>query len=276
MDSKKEFDFTDRDFTYIRKLVGESTGIVLADAKRQMVYSRLSRRVRALGLTDFQSYCQRLKDGDDSELVNFVNAVTTNLTSFFRELHHFEFLTNRVFPELLKKNADSRRIRIWSAGCSTGEEPYSLAMTIAEYFRKHRGWDIKVLATDLDSDVLDTAKNGVYKTERIENLDKKKLRDWFQKGNDGASVKVKDSLKEWISFRQLNLMNDWPFNGPFDVIFCRNVIIYFSKDTQKVLVNRYADMLADNSYLLLGHSESLFKVTDRFELLGNTIYQKTK
>ncbi len=273
-----EFVFTDRDFNYIRKLVDENTGIVLADAKRQMVYSRLARRLRALGLKDFKSYCKVLKEGDQTEFRNFVNAVTTNLTSFFREQHHFDFLKTQLLPELERKNDLSHRLRIWSAGCSTGEEPYSLAITLNEYFRNKPGWDIKILATDLDTNVLATAEAGIYAAEKIEGLSKLHKTTWFRKGRGECQgkVRVKPELREMIRFRQLNLMHEWPFKGPFDFIFCRNVIIYFSKDTQRGLVDRYANKLCEQGHLFLGHSESLFKVTDRFELIGHTIYRKKR
>lgn len=271
----RDFDFTDRDFNFIRKLVVEKTGINLSDAKRDLVYGRLSRRLRHLGIERFEDYCRLLESGDDEEMVQFVNAITTNLTSFFRESHHFDYLGNTVLPMLERKNT-SRKIRVWSAGCSTGEEPYSLAMTIKEKCPRLDGLDVKILATDLDSNVLAKAQAGIYEHSRVEGMAKERLRRWFRKGrgaNDGT-VKISTELQELITFRQLNLMGQWPMKGPFDIIFCRNVVIYFDKPTQRTLFNRYADLLVDGGHLFVGHSETLFKVTDRFELIGKTIYQK--
>ena len=273
---EREFHFTDRDFSFICKLVGEETGIVLGEAKRNMVYSRLARRLRALGIDSFGEYCKLLKNDKDQELVNFINAITTNLTSFFREGHHFTYLARTLLPELMERNAESRRLRIWSAGCSSGEEPYSIAMTVREAIPENSGWDIRILATDLDSNMVERAGSGVYTEERIESLPRQQIKRWFLrgKGNREGMVRVKPELQSMISFRQLNLLHDWPFSGPFDIIFCRNVVIYFSKDTQRVLVDRYADLTHDQSALFLGHSESLFKVSDRFSLVGNTIYRR--
>ncbi|MDH5785262.1 MAG: protein-glutamate O-methyltransferase [Chromatiales bacterium] len=272
-----EFTFTDRDFDRVSKLIGERTGIVLTSAKRQMVYSRLVRRLRALGLDDFTTYLRYVKEDADGELVNFTNALTTNLTAFFREPHHFDYLAREALPRIMKANADRRQLRIWSAGCSTGEEPYTIAQVVREVIPQSAGWDIQILATDLDSNVLQTAANGVYTEERVAGISQQRLRRWFMrgKGNTTGRVRVKSELRDLITFQRLNLMDSWPLKGPFDLIFCRNVVIYFSKDTQRKLVNRYADLMSPEANLFLGHSESLFKVSDRFKLIGNTIYQKT-
>jgi len=272
-----EFIFTDKDFDRVTKLVNERTGIVLSDAKRQMVYGRLTRRLRALGLSEFSAYLKLVQDDVNGELVNFVNAMTTNLTAFFRESHHFDYLANTALPRIMKTNAQTRQIRIWSAGCSTGEEPYSIVSTLREIIPAGSGWDIKILATDLDSNVLNTAANGIYTAERVAGLSAKQLKRWFLKGKNEKTgmVRVKKELRDLITFQQLNLMESWPVKGPFDLIFCRNVVIYFNKETQRKLVNRYADIMTPDANLFLGHSESLFKVSDRFKLIGNTIYQRT-
>ena len=273
----KEFPFTDKDFSFIQVLVAERTGIVLSEIKRTMVYSRIARRIRECGVSTFEEYCQLLKSGDESELISFTNAITTNLTSFFRESHHFEYLANTVLPEL-EKNKKNKRIRIWSAGCSSGEEPYSIAMTVQDYFANKPGWDIKILASDLDFDMVERASGGIYKEDRVTGLDKKHLRNYVKKGKGDlqGSVKMDRRLMEMITFKQLNLLHEWPFKGPFDFMFCRNVVIYFNKETQKELFDRYADHLPDNAPLFIGHSESLFKVTDRFKSMGQTIYRKVK
>ena len=270
----REFVFTDKDFETIRRIVGERTGIMLADGKRDMVYGRLARRLRALGLSRFDEYCRIVADGSDqAELSELVNAITTNLTAFFRENHHFEFLANTLLPELIRKKPE-KRMRIWSAGCSSGEEPYSIAMVVKEVVPSN--WDVKILATDLDSNMVARAKNGVYEEKRVSGIGKQRLKRWVMKGggqNDGM-IRMSDDLRNIITFKQLNLMNRWPMKGPFDFIFCRNVVIYFSKDTQRVLFNRFADMLPDQAYMFIGHSESMFNVCDRFKLIGKTIYRK--
>lgn len=277
MTREREFEFTDREFRAIRDLVSAQAGIVLSEAKRDMIYGRLVRRLRALDLDNFSAYCELLDSADGAgEMEAFVNAVTTNLTSFFREVHHFEFLAQQLLPRLLKERAGTRRLRIWSAGCSTGEEPYTLAMTLRESIPRIDGWDVKILATDIDTNVLATAAAGVYGEERVRELPHERLRRWFRKGcgeHDGR-VKVSVELQDMISFRQLNLLESWPMRGSFDVIFCRNVVIYFDKPTQKKLFERMADLLAPDGHLFIGHSESLFKVTDRFRTLGNTIYER--
>ncbi|HRD68096.1 MAG TPA: protein-glutamate O-methyltransferase [Candidatus Competibacter sp.] len=273
-----EFEFADQDFQRIRRIINDIAGISLADGKRELVYSRLSRRLRSLGLRRFDEYCRLLETGGENneEIGEFVNALTTNLTSFFRESHHFEFLGAELLPALIReRSASHRRIRIWSAGCSTGEEPYSIAMVLRETLPAV-GWDAKILATDLDSNVLATAERGVYEESRIKGLPEARVRRWFQKGRGPQSgqVRVVPALRELITFRRLNLMHDWPMHGPFDVVFCRNVVIYFDKPTQRELFERFAGLLVERGHLFVGHSESLFKVTDRFVPLGKTIYQR--
>ena len=277
-EKEREFHFTDKEFKFISDLVGERTGIVLSSAKRQMVYGRLSRRLRQLKLTKFSDYCDMLTSGHEEELIEFTNAITTNLTAFFRENHHFEFLKQTVIPELIRNNAGTKRIRIWSAGCSSGEEPYSIAMCMREALPKSSGWDVKILATDLDSNMVDRGKSGVYTTERVEGLTPERMKKWVKKGtgDNADKVRMSEDLRDMITFKELNLMEAWPIKGPFDFMFCRNVVIYFNKDTQRILFDRYADLLSPKAHLFIGHSESLNKVTDRFDLLGKTIYQKVK
>ncbi|VAX00652.1 Chemotaxis protein methyltransferase CheR [hydrothermal vent metagenome] len=275
LNKRREFVFMEKDFNFIVKLVGERTGIVLSDSKREMVYSRLTRRIRELGIKDFTTYCNMLRDGDPNELVNFTNALTTNLTSFFREPHHFEYLANTVLPAI-EANKTNRSLRIWSAGCSSGEEPYTIAMTVREILPENSGWDIKIMATDLDSNMVEKAQTGIYVDERVTGIDKKRLKRWFVKGKgqNVGKVRIKPELQKIITFKQLNLLNDWPMREPMDVIFCRNVVIYFNKDTQKILFSRYSELIADHGHLFIGHSESLNKVSDDFKLIGKTIYQK--
>jgi chemotaxis protein methyltransferase CheR len=275
----REFVFTARDFQVLRKLVNQYTGISLSDAKRELVYNRLSRRLRYHKIKSFRHYCDLLQsDSDGQEIIHFTNAITTNLTAFFRESHHFDFLKTNILGSYVKNGGNASRIRLWSAGCSTGEEPYSIAMTI-----KGRGdiaddADIRILATDLDSTVLETAKKAAYPQEKLKCIPPHQAKRWFLKGSERNTglVQVKPAVRSLVAFRRLNLLDDWPMRGPFDAIFCRNVVIYFDKATQQQLVDRFADMLVDGGFLFLGHSESLFKVSERFCLVGQTIYQKTK
>ena len=278
MSKEKEFDFKDKDFNRIRQLVKSLTGINLSDAKKDMVYSRLARRIRDLGLRDFTSYCDLISQDESEETGNFINAITTNLTSFFREVHHFDYLAKTVIPYLVEQRKDERRIRVWSAGCSTGEEPYSLAMTFAENMPVNEHWDVKILATDLDTNVIATAKAGLYAEERMTGVSNLRIKKWFQKGRGehAGSVRVRPEIRDYITFKQLNLMGDWPMRGQFDVIFCRNVVIYFDKPTQAILFDRYANQLKNDGYLFVGHSESLHKVTKRFDLIGHTTYRKVE
>ncbi|MEY4376665.1 MAG: hypothetical protein RJB26_1215 [Pseudomonadota bacterium] len=270
---EREFVLRDEEFAAIRALVRQHTGISLSPAKRELVYSRLVRRLRKLGLPSFSAYLSRLEAGDPAEFEEFTNALTTNLTAFFRESHHFDFLANTVLPALVERNAATRRIRIWSAGCSTGEEPYSIAMTLLENTANLRGWDIRVLATDLDSNVVAHAATGVYREERFEKMPGARRQRWFTARPDGQ-WQAKPELQEMVRFKGLNLMHDWPMRGQFDVIFCRNVVIYFDKETQRNLFMRMARLQRPGDWLLIGHSESLFKVSDQYQLVGKTIYRR--
>jgi chemotaxis protein methyltransferase CheR len=272
----REFEFTDDDFNRIRSLIGLHTGISVSEAKRELVYSRLARRLRHLGINRFEKYCRLLETGDSSEVPQFINAVTTNLTSFFREIHHFHFLAEKVLSEQFLGNSRERKLRIWSAGCSTGEEPYSIAITASDCLRNKKGWDLKILATDIDSNVLDIAGKGIYPEERIRSLPSEMLQCYFKKGigSNQGMVRVSEELKDVISFLQLNLLEPWPFKSPFDAIFCRNVVIYFDKQNQRTLFDRFANALRPEGYLFIGHSESLFNISNRFELVGKTVYRR--
>lgn len=274
--SVNEFDFSDKDFKRVKSLVYDFAGIDLNDSKKNLVYNRLAKRIRFLQMNRFSEYLDYVEEVGEEEFVNLINAITTNLTFFFRENHHFEYLANQVIPHLLAKNKTSKKIRIWSAGCSTGEEPYSLAVVLKEAVPT--GWDARVLATDLDTTVVETAQRGVYNIERLKGVSEARKKRWFLKGTGERSgfVKVKPELQKMIDFGQINLMNEWPIRDKIDVIFCRNVVIYFDKPTQSKLFNRYADLLQDEGHLFIGHSESLYKVCDRFELLGQTVYRKLR
>lgn len=268
-------EFTAQDFDFIRRLVLERTGIALSESKHELVYGRLAKRLRSLGLTRFSEYCEYVASHDE-ELPEVVNAITTNLTSFFRETHHFDYLRSDVIPALLHANAASRRIRIWSAGCSSGEEPYSIAMVVRELIPENQGWDVRILATDIDTNVLDRARTGIYMADRVTGIPEQYRRRYVSKGtgDEADRIRMRDEIRNLISFRRLNLIEEWPMHGPFDVIFCRNVVIYFDKTTQRRLFERYADILRPGGHLFIGHSETLYKVSERFELIGRTIYRR--
>lgn len=269
-----EFRFRTEDFRFLRQLIRERTGIALGDAKEQLVYSRLARRLRALGLTDFRDYTALLKSGDEEELGRCIDAITTNLTSFFRERHHFEYLARKLLPALVRRNAATKRIRMWSAGCSTGEEPYSIAMVMQRFLETHHGWNVRILATDLDSQVVATAIAGEYAADKTDSVPKS-FSGFLERVPGNPDLRrIAAPVRSLITFHQLNLLHEWPMRGPFDAIFCRNVVIYFDKETQRALFRRYHGMLASQALLFLGHSESMNPADGPFELLGRTIHRK--
>jgi chemotaxis protein methyltransferase CheR len=271
----REFSFGNEDFEALRRLVRSLTGINLSDQKRELIYGRLSRRLRALRLKSFREY-RELLAGDPQELIQLTNAITTNLTSFFRERHHFDYLHEEVLQPLAHDPHASRRVRIWSAGCSSGEEPYSIAMTVHEALGDLTRWDIRILATDLDSEVLARARTGVYGAERLRSIEPQRLARFFTEQWDetGLLYRVAPELAALVTFKQLNLMDPWPMKGPLDVIFCRNTVIYFDKDTQRELFGRIAQLQRRGDQLLLGHSESLFQVSTDYTLVGRTVYRR--
>jgi len=268
----REYVFTDKDFDRISRLIYERAGIVLTQAKRDMAYSRLVRRVRALGLNSFTEYLDDLcrRGVDDDEWQAFTNSLTTNLTSFFREPHHFVALAEQL-TALGRKSP----INIWCAAASTGEEPYSIAMTAAEHFRSF-STPVRIIATDIDTQVLETASRGVYALDRVEGLGAERLRKFFKRGtgpNDGLA-RVDDGLRKMIEFRQLNLLEGgWDVKGPLDAIFCRNVMIYFDKPTQLKILSRMVPMLEANGLFYAGHSESYFHATHLIQPIGRTVYR---
>ncbi len=271
---EREFAFSESDFRFLADLANQKTGIVLSDQKRDMVYSRISRRLRALGLTEFQQYCELLKSPTgDSEIGNLVNAITTNLTHFFREKHHFEHLQKEVLLPL--QASGSKRLRIWSAGCSSGMEPYSIAMTLKHTLTPIHRWDARILATDIDTNMLDRGARGEYPLDEFSNIPTAYRGDVTKSGKE-STMHMSDDLKTLIAFKHLNLLESWPMQGIFDAVFCRNVVIYFDKKTQSRLFDRMADLLEVGGWLYIGHSENLMKVTQRFELAGRTIYRKAR
>ena len=266
---QKEFLFTQSDFERIRTLLYQHSGIKLNDSKKNMVYSRLTRRLRVTGLQSFQDYLTEVEQDKGDEWEAFINSLTTNLTAFFREPHHFPILKEHVLS--LRK----RPLRLWCSAASTGEEPYTMAMTMVDAFGSYKP-PVEIIATDIDTNVLSKAKAGVYPLERVEKLPQETLKRFFLKGsgNNAGYVQVRKELRDLVSFRQLNLLDaNWPINGVFDVIFCRNVMIYFDKDTQYKLLQRFAPMLDAHGLLFAGHSESLHHAADFFKLRGKTVYE---
>jgi len=271
----REFVFGEEDFHALRTLVKQVTGINLTETKRELVYARLSRRLRALNLRSFRDYRKLLKADGGAELVQLCNAITTNLTAFFREPHHFEYLRTHVLGPMIANPSANRRLRIWSAGCSTGEEPYSIAMTVLEAVPDIHRWDIKILASDLDSNVLARARDGVYSTDRLRHMsDAARERFFSPVDEEQRAWQVNPELQRLVTVKSLNLMNPFPMKGPLDVIFCRNTIIYFDKDTQRQLFSRISRLQQPGQLLFLGHSETLFRTSDAYTLVGRTIYRR--
>lgn len=271
--TEREFEFTGVHFNKAKQELYDYAGIALAEHKQDMVYNRLVRRLRELGLDSFDEYFRCL-DSSPAEFTQFINALTTNLTAFFRERHHFDYVKDQILPAL--KDSGQQRLRVWSAGCSLGEEPYSLAMSLLEAGLDPASCDTRILATDIDSKVLASARTGVYEQSRVKALPEETVHRWFLKGknhNDGR-VKVRPELQQMVTFKHLNLMDEWPMQGPFDFIFCRNVMIYFDQQTQARLLKRMANLLRPGGHLFVGHSEALARHQSNFELMGKTIYRK--
>lgn len=268
--SAPEYTLSEAQFARITALVSKHTGIVIKAHKRQMIYARLSRRLRALSLPDFDSYLALVdSSAPNGEQVHFINAVTTNLTSFFREDHHFSDLRQTVCPNLF---ARGNRMRIWSAGCSLGDEPYSIAMTLNEAGSGRLPVDLRILATDIDTSVLKKAASGLVARDRIGRVPPEYAK--YIRNVDDETAKIEPKLKECIRFLPLNLLQSWPMKGKFDVIFCRNVLIYFDEQTKAQLVNRFVDALHPGGTLYLGHSESLLTPHPELNAQGKTIYRK--
>lgn len=266
----REFVFTDKDFERVRQLIYDHAGISLNSSKQDMVYSRLARRLRATGINNFRDYLALLESNDVVEWEAFVNSLTTNLTSFFREPHHFPLLADHVL-----KQKGKHPISLWCSASSTGEEPYSMAMTMVDAFGSFTP-PVTIVATDLDTNVLAKAEAGIYPLERVEKLSAEAMKRFFLKGAGAQQgyVRVRPELRAMITFRQVNLLsNEWPIRGPLDAIFCRNVMIYFDKETQLGILERFAPLLQPNGLLFAGHSESFHQAAHVFGLRGKTVYE---
>lgn len=266
------------DMALVAKLVYEHAGIVIREHKEAMARGRLARRVKVLGLGSIAEYCAYLRTASAvDEIPELINAVTTNHTAFFRERHHFDHLRKDVLPRLIQERAGRRgRIRIWSAACSSGEEPYSAAAISRDVIGHRSDLDFKILATDIDTDILDRAAAGQYPTDQFDRLPAD-LRPLLKlEGQNGrGEARIAEELKRLIAFKRLNLIESWPMKGPFDVIFCRNVFIYFDTPTKAAILDRYVALLQPGGFLYLGHSESLPQPHPQLRLIGRTIYERT-
>lgn len=272
-----EFNFTRRDFNSIAAMIYDDAGIALNETKTSLVYSRLTKRIRQLGLADFRAYCDLVaSDKGRAERREMLSMLTTNFTRFFRENHHFEHLRNDVLPGLIGRARKGERIRLWSAGCSDGQEPYSIALTLLSAFPEVSKYDVKILATDIDPKMIAIGQAGVYDESAAETVPAALKKQWFSKVDSprGKRCMVDDRLKRLITFRELNLHGTWPFRGPFQVIFCRNVVIYFDDVTQSHIWTRFAAMLEDQGHFFIGHSERVTgPAKDQFDNIGVTTYR---
>lgn len=266
----------EREYKRISRLVYDLSGINLHDGKRELIRARLAKRLRELGLKDYKEYCKILEnDPTGLETTVLIDRLSTNKTDFFREQAHFEFLKSRALPELSerKKSGGGRRVRIWSAGCSSGEEPYSIAITILENLGVTSMYDTSILATDISTRMLSRAREGVYSEEILERVPRFYKAKYFHQMGCGE-YSVSPIVRNLVTFARLNLMDKWPMKGPFDFIFCRNVMIYFTKDTQAELIKRFYSLLPPGGYLLLGHSESLSNIKHGFKHVQPAVYVK--
>jgi chemotaxis protein methyltransferase CheR len=270
-----EFDFSQDDFAFIASTLYEDAGIHLPASKASLVYSRLTKRLRKLGLESFHDYCALVGSSDGvDERTQMIAALTINVTRFFREPHHFDHLRARIIEPSLAEIRSGRRIRIWSAGCSSGQEPYSIALSILGLLPDVRSFDVRILATDINPHVLQTARRGVYSAEEAASVPIELRRAWMEPTGDGA-LRLDDAARSLITFRTLNLISSWPMNGPFDAVFCRNVVIYFDEKTQMRLLNRITALIRPGGHLYLGHSERLIGPAEAlFRADGTTVYRK--
>ncbi len=275
----EQFELTDTEFDKISRLVYEQCGINLSDGKKELVKARLGKRIRSGQFGSFRNYYQFVvKDQSGQELVHLLDAISTNFTFFFREEEHFSYLRSEILPALMdKKRNNGRCLRFWSAGCSSGEEPYSIAITLLEEVKNPQGWSLSILATDISTKVLKVAESGVFQKDRVHSIPSPLVKKYFLKGegNWEDHVRVKDHVKEHIQFRRLNLMESFHFKEAFDCVFCRNVMIYFDKKTQADLVNRFHGCLEKGGFLFIGHSESLAGIPHPFRYIRPAVYRKS-
>lgn len=272
-----EYPLTRRDLNEIAAMIYSDAGIALNDSKASLVYSRLSKHIRNLGLSGFRAYCQLVASPEGSaERREMLSHLTTNFTRFFRENHHFEHLRDEVLPGLIQRAKSGGRVRIWSAASSDGQEPYSIALTVFQAFPNVLDYDFKILATDIDPKILAIARQGAYDEQALETVSPAIRKQWFKEVEIGGRRKfqVDDRLKRLITYNELNLMAQWPFKGKFDVIFCRNVVIYFDEPTQMRIWTRFAELLPIGGHLYIGHSERVSGDSKNdFDNIGITTYR---
>ncbi len=270
-----EFPISWADFHVIAKLVQDQAGIQLPESKVNLVYSRLAKRLRIIGLRSFHDYCALVQgEGGGEERQAMIAAMTTNVTRFFREPHHFAHLKNELLPGLSARVRKGGRVRIWSAACSSGEEPYSTALTILGALPEATGFDIRILATDIDPNMVERGSKARYKSAQLNDIPVE-LRRWTTTVREGDELafEMGDAAKSLASFKELNLLGRWPMTGPFDAIFCRNVMIYFDEETQRTICGNFARLLAPGAILYIGHSERIPVDHPDFELVGQTTYK---
>ena len=272
-------ELTKREFEEISSLVYDLCGINLHVGKRELVKARLNKRLRELEMESFAEYISFLKnDRSGQEIIDMLDAVSTNLTSFFREAQHFDYMAKEILPRLVKERGrdPGRKLRLWSAGCSSGEEPYSIAMVLDKEIDNLGRWDAAILATDINTRVLETARRGEYPEARFDKMPAQTRQKYFECINNSRprEYRAKPTIRDLVTFARLNLLEKWPMKGGFDIIFCRNTMIYFDKQTQSKIVGRYWEMLGDGGVLFIGHSESLTGVKHKFKYVQPTIYYK--
>lgn len=274
--SDADIQLGDQDFSRIARIVHGLAGIVLADAKRPLVHSRLIKRLRALNLPDFSSYADYISaEGSEGERQELISAVTTNVTSFFREQHHFDALASSILPPLIAQAKAGARVRLWSAACSSGEEPYSIAATVLAVCPEVQNYDLRILATDIDRAMIEKTRRAVYGREAAEGLSPDHSRRLFDHPLTGDTVRISEKVRRLVHCNALNLQDKWPIKGPFQVIFCRNVVIYFNAATQERLWQRFADLLAPGGVLMIGHSERITgPALSEFTPDGMTTYRR--
>ncbi len=272
-----DISLSDKEFSDVKARLNEVAGISLSDAKRTLVISRLSKVIKNLSLNSFADYLAFLDSAKASkkDAQDFVNALTTNLTRFYREDHHFDHLEKYIGQIIAQKPRISEngkpRLRIWSAGCSSGQEPYTIAMCLLSKYPELKRWDFKILATDIDTEVLKKAQTGIYSDNELSGLSSKRAKIFENKGN--GTIQIPKAMREIVIFKPLNLFDSWPIRGPFDAIFCRNVAIYFDKPTQNQLFARLGEVLAPSGFMYIGHSENVGRNNEHFTLVGKTTYQ---
>ena len=269
---------SDAQFKKFSELIYQKAGIHLKPEKKELLNARLGKRLRACQAGSFKEYYDLVvNDKSGQELIHLIDSVSTNFTSFFREQAHFDFLTNHALPAILQnKPHTDKEVLIWSAACSSGEEPYTLAMVLGEYLSKYSDWDYRIIATDISTKVLSSAERGIYAMERVNKVPREILQKYFQKGVGRSTgfVKIKKDLQRMITFRRLNLMDEFNWEKPFDIIFCRNAMIYFDKVTQQKLIDKFYQWLAPGGFMCIGHSESLSGLQHGFKQLVAATYQK--